>query len=230
MAAQLQIVNLALIRLGQKTIASMTEASVAARTASQLWDMDRQETLRGYPWNFSMRFVRHLAKSPFFSDPTEVPTPAKPRVPDYQFAYQIPTDCLSARKVYDPSMKFLQLDLLDSMFFDTYPAAIVQGLLNESDTSRFVVREEHTLFTDVACAGLFYTYDVTDTAKFDNRFVSTLAYRLAMDLAAAITGSASKVQALTTLYMQSLAAARVADAQEGKTRAQAGQSFLRSRV
>lgn len=230
MAAQLDIVNLALVRLGQKTIAAMTENSVAARTATRIWDIDRQEALRGYPWNFATRFLRNLVLSPKFTPAGTTPTPGVPCVPDYQFTYQIPTDCLRVIKVYDPAQKFLDLDLVDQDFFDTWPAAIVQGLFNENDTPRFVVREGGTLFTDVCHAGVFYTYDVTDTARFDSRFTSALSYRLAMDLAASITGSAQKVAAMTQLFQMSLTAARVADAQEGKTRAQAGQSFLRSRV
>lgn len=230
MAAQLDIVNLALIRFGQKTIASMTEASPAARAANILWDPVRRAALRGYPWNFATRFLRNLALSPAYAQCGQTPTPTLPCVPDYQFAYVLPTDCIKAIKVHNPASKWLALDLWDDAFFDTYPAAIMQGLFNENETDRFVVREKFTLYTDVPCAGVFYTFDCADTAAFDDRFVEALSYRLAMDLAGTITQSAQKVQAMTQLYQASLASARVMDAQEAKTRVVAGQSFLRSRV
>ncbi len=245
MAAELDIVNLALVRLGQKTIASLSEGSVAARTASAIWDMTRQDVLRAFPWNFATRYLHKLALSGNYNNPpmpecsnqlpqTDIPvTPPNPNLPwppDYTYAYQVPTDCLKAIKVRDPMEKFLGLDLWDDAWFDTYPAAILQGLFNENETSRFVVRENQTLFTDVPNAGLFYTYDVTTTSKFDPRFTSALAYRLAMDMAGSLTQSAQKVQSMMQLYQASLMAARTADAQEGKTRAVAGQSFLRSRV
>lgn len=230
MAAQLDIVNLALIRFGQKTIASMTEASAAARAANTLWDFVRRAALRGYPWNFATRFLKSLVLSPKYAQLNQAPTASVPCVPDYQFAYTLPSDCIKAIKVYNPAVKFLDLDLLDDTFFDVFPAAILQGLWSEGDTPRFVVREDFTLFTDVPCAGVFYTFDCKDTAKFDDRFVEALSYRLAMDLAATITQSAQKVQMMTQLYQASLASARVMDAQEAKTRVVAGQSFMRSRM
>jgi hypothetical protein len=51
MATQLQIVNLALTRLGVPRIASMSEQSPAALSASAVWELVRDEVLAKHPWN-----------------------------------------------------------------------------------------------------------------------------------------------------------------------------------
>lgn len=51
MATQLQIANLALTRLGDARIASISEQSKAARAISAVWDHVRDEVLAKHPWN-----------------------------------------------------------------------------------------------------------------------------------------------------------------------------------
>lgn len=51
MASQLQIVNLALTRLGVPRITAMSDSVKAARSATAVWEMIRDEVLAKHPWN-----------------------------------------------------------------------------------------------------------------------------------------------------------------------------------
>ena len=77
----LEIVNLALSRLGESPIASLEEQSPAAVAAKQQYDPARRAALRSYNWIFSLRrkVLTRLA----------VPVDGI-----YKYTYQLPADCL----------------------------------------------------------------------------------------------------------------------------------------
>lgn len=54
MAAQVEICNRALLKLGADTITSLSEANVKARVMSALWDTCRKAELRKRNWNFAL--------------------------------------------------------------------------------------------------------------------------------------------------------------------------------
>lgn len=79
--SQVGIVNLALIRAKSTTISAMTDNSVAARTASAVWDYVRDEVLSsGVPWNFAKETAT-LAQDTTTPD-------------DYDYRYAKPVPCL----------------------------------------------------------------------------------------------------------------------------------------
>lgn len=85
----LDIVNLALSRLGESPIASMDEASPAAVTARAQYDPARRAALRSYNWTFSLRrkkLNRLLA----------------PVEGHYQYTFQLPADCLRPLRLVSP--------------------------------------------------------------------------------------------------------------------------------
>lgn len=55
MAGIVEIINIALSRLGESPIQSLDEGSVPANAAKLHYDTERRATLRSYPWNFALK-------------------------------------------------------------------------------------------------------------------------------------------------------------------------------
>lgn len=89
MASKVDICNRALIRLGAKTITSLTEDSKEARLCNIIYDQIRKDILRGHPWNFAIKRVTLTANANEF--------------PEFDFAYflALPSDCLRLWTVSD---------------------------------------------------------------------------------------------------------------------------------
>lgn len=211
MASQLDVCNLALLRLGQGKIVSLSEGSVEANYLTQFWDADRRAALRDYAWNFA-------ASKPTLL--TAYDNTAFDLARDFVYVYALPSDCIRA------------LELFAGATMQSFPPTDV----NFTDASQtltelmfFKVRSGRTLVTNLADAYLQYTKDITDVSKFDDQFVEALSYRLAVDLALPITGNAGFANAMTQLYRGSLLSARKSDATERRDRIRVGRSFLQSR-
>lgn len=89
MSADVDIVNAALVKLGEQTIASLSEDVKPARLASFIYADVRDAVLRAHPWNFALKRAL-LAAS------TAAPTWG------YVYAYNLPADpdyCLRALTV-----------------------------------------------------------------------------------------------------------------------------------
>ena len=82
MPTKVEIVNIALARLGESPIQSLDEGTVPANMAKVFYDPARRATLRDFNWNFSLVTARlaKLAESPV----------------DFRFAFALPADCLRA--------------------------------------------------------------------------------------------------------------------------------------
>jgi hypothetical protein len=81
MADDVSICNLALQRLGAKSISSLTEDSTAARACNRVYEHARDSELRAHPWSFARRRVQVAADA---------------TAPTFGFAkrYQLPSDYL----------------------------------------------------------------------------------------------------------------------------------------
>jgi len=87
MATDLSICNSALIKIGVERINSFSDTSKAARICQEQFTKIRDELLESHYWNFAMRRVT-LAKLP------------DPPLFEYDFAFQLPADCLRVRKSF----------------------------------------------------------------------------------------------------------------------------------
>lgn len=111
----------------------------------------------------------------------------------YSLAYAYPSDCLRARKVVLPGGDDTAQDF-----------AVVRA-----PTGGKIV------ITNAVDAVLVYTMISTDPTWFDAQFVEALALKLASKLARPLLKSPQAEQAFATLYLNSLNAAKAADAKEG---------------
>lgn len=112
----------------------------------------------------------------------------------FLYAYAMPADCIKAQKVLDEGGNELDFEVA----------------LGTDRASRIVLTYAPRAFME-------YTADVSITDIFDPSFAYALARRLAADIAVPILkNNPQKVQELETLYVNSVRAAQLADAQEGK--------------
>ena len=88
MATDITICNSALLKIGVERINSFSEDSKAARLCKEQYGKIRDELLEHHYWNFAMKRVTLalLPGNPLF---------------DYDFAHQLPIDCVRVRKTID---------------------------------------------------------------------------------------------------------------------------------
>lgn len=93
MTSQVDICNSALIRLGSNPIVSLVDNNDRARTVSAMYDLARRALLRSHPWNFAQIQIQlpQLVNAPTF---------------EYQYAYQIPFDCLRVLSLYQSFSRY----------------------------------------------------------------------------------------------------------------------------
>lgn len=92
MTGKVEIVNIALARLGESPIQSFEEGSVPANSARLVYDSARRSTLRDYNWNFAVA-TAELARY------------ADTQASDFPFAFALPSDCLRVIRL-PPSSPF----------------------------------------------------------------------------------------------------------------------------
>ena len=89
MASDIDICNLALLRLGTRsTIASLTEGSVEANACNIAYPLIRDALLASHRWGFATRRTQLAVLG------------APP--PPWAFCYAFPTDCLAPHELYRP--------------------------------------------------------------------------------------------------------------------------------
>lgn len=198
MPSKVEICNLALARVGHRTIANFDEVSAEGNYCRQFYDIDRREVLRVHPWNFSVK-VAAMAQS------TEDP------VYGYLYRYQLPSDCIRP------------LELTNLATVSTASTAVnSSGEVYQLTTSiaqvpqvayKIVGRE---LMTNMEDAKLAYVSDETNTIIFSETFVNALAFRLAADFAAVIVKNAAMQKNMVQMYQMALLDAKGVDASENK--------------
>lgn len=96
-ASQVQIVNLALLKFGNLSITSISEATPQARAAAVLWAICRDELLYSYPWKFAM--TRDTLDTPSGTDPEFTD--------EFTYKYALPADCLRVWELFDTTSNYV---------------------------------------------------------------------------------------------------------------------------
>ena len=172
--SEVAICNMALAAIGRGAqITSLDEASQAARACRLRYPYARDACLRAYDWNFAAK-RRELAKNAV--------APAF----EYANAFDLPSDCLIVRSVFD------------------------------GESEKWVVEGRQILTNMGDPIFIKYTSVVSDATRFDPLFVDALSARVAADIAVQLSESVSRAQGLWQLYQAKLVEARRRDAQEGQ--------------
>lgn len=157
-AANVQVVNRGLLRIGCQTIANLaTDQSRPAVAANLILEDEIRATLRDYPWKFAKRYLSTL---------TVVSGSATVRAnTDWQYAYRLPSDYVMVRR--------LALEGTGRGFEDS-PAQWEVGTDATGDV----------LFSDEVTPNLEYTARIPCVVqKADDLFRDALAWRIAAALA-----------------------------------------------
>ncbi len=91
-AANVQVVNMALVKIGSRTIANLTtEQTREAVAANLVFEDTLRQVLRDFPWAFATRYV----------DPATLVDGAEgdPTTPDWTFSHRLPTDFVFLRRL-----------------------------------------------------------------------------------------------------------------------------------
>lgn len=88
MASKVDIINLALVALGEPSINSPSQPNKWANVANLVYEMARDKVLSDHPWNFAMARAElpELAAAPIF---------------EFAHSFQLPSDCLVTRYTED---------------------------------------------------------------------------------------------------------------------------------
>lgn len=95
--SEVHICNLALIKIGQPRINSLSDNTKSALLLNEIFETIRDEVLADHPWNFAIKRAE-------FSQ--LVTTPAY----EYAYEYQIPSDCLRVWRPEDENIEFREED------------------------------------------------------------------------------------------------------------------------
>ncbi len=188
MATQVDICNLALVKLGQPRILALTDTSKQAQTLFALWDTLRDAEFRKRRWSFTIKRVNLSA---------DVDAP----VHGYALAYSLPSDCL---RVLTISNYDIGPDMSDYSGRSYGPYAI-EGRKIVTDAS--VLEPSGTL-------PLRYIERIEDTEVWDACFCEAFAAKLAVDSCESITGSTNKRQDAKADYALAIAEAKRANSIE----------------
>jgi hypothetical protein len=194
MASAVDIVNLALARLGDSaTVTSIDppEGSAQAEQAKRFYPIARDNLLELHPWNFATKRVSLVATNDTTTDA-------------WAYTYAIPSNYIRALSVYPE---------------ETTSEADTQPFIIETNSAGQLI-----IFTNVENASLKYISLVTDTTKFSPLFVNTLSFMLASFLAGPLIKGDAGMKISDTMYNKALqmmnmaagkdAAARSYDAQK----------------
>lgn len=181
----ISICNLALSHVGGFSIAAVDERSTEGRLCGQHYDFCRDEVLRSFNWAFATKI-------------TPLALVSGVSVPNWEYTYALPADCLNARRIVFEGSGALP---------DTLQRFTI--ISSSSGTSKY-------LCTNLEGAWLEYTARITDPAMYDSQFVTAFAYRLGADMATALSGVEGKRRELMNFFSMAIAEAKASSANEQK--------------
>lgn len=161
MSSVIEICNLALSNIGNsRSINNLNEQSKEAGACDLHYESCRDSVLADFDWNFATKRVA-------LADTGNPP-------PDWQYAYQYPTDCLRITEIMVPGQR--------------YPTAAMRV---QYEVGADYAGTGKLIYTDQPSAWLKYVSRVDDVNMFDAIFVEALAWRLAAAINMQLTGDAS---------------------------------------
>lgn len=196
-----QIANMTLVRIGiSKLITNVdSDSTTEARLIRTVFDDERDDVLRDFPWPFA----RKLVDLGLVGGTQSVAVSNK-----WQYSYRYPADCLYAR----------QLITVMGRNNPTPPPFEV----GSDDQGQLI-------FTDEADAELEYTRRVTEPDQFDAIFRSALSWKIGMSIASPLSRVKEVIQLAFSGFRFDLARAQSRALNESQQDDAAESEFIRSR-
>ena len=201
--AAVDICNLALTRIGTLPIISLSDGTANSNKCASIYDPARRATLRDFRWNFAKTTINAAAANSEIS------------FLNWNYAYTYPQNCLQVLSIYNQGTNPEDAFLANPIF---------SGNLQPNDNMSSIFEIQHSPIigdsSKVICANcespayIEFIYDVIDTTLFDDYFISALGWRMAYELAPAITANVQKTQSYYKMYLQELDRAQINQGRE----------------
>lgn len=205
MASEIEIVNMAISRIGANRIQSLNDQTKEAREAKLHYPFARDRALEAHDWNFARKRFQLALLDESYSG--------------WNYAYQMPIDCACPRKIIDPTTAVRS----DNPNMPTIPPIKFESGVS-SDLSHKVI------LTDQENAELLGTAKVTDPNLFSSAYVNALAWLLASDLAIPVKGKEALADRCYKMFMQAVATAEAQNANANEEKRDQSCSFLEARA
>lgn len=199
-----QICNMALARVGVSMfINSLAENSNEAFVCNRFYDSCLDRCLSDLPWNFATRYA----------ELQDIDTPPA----GWLYRYNYPYDCLSARKIILNQSNQNALLYISDPYLQS-DVSLNQNLQN--DRIPFQIIEDETagglaIVCNVETPILIYTARITTATLWSPKFVNTLAWLLAAEIAPALSSNPKYAEAAGKAYEAAILNAGSANLNEG---------------
>lgn len=173
------VINSALIKIGEKPIMSIDDPYPRAEAARYLFPIVSRKLIGAYDWSCARKTGK-------LNQLTNVPSYI-----NFEYAYQLPKDpeCLAVRGISLDGYKFVYTDA----FYNNY---------NNPKESTYEI-EGDKLYSDLSTVVIKYTGYI-DVAQMDMKLIEVLEWALASELAYNITSSVTNVASLRDEYRRAL--------------------------
>lgn len=212
--SETSICNMALVSAGTRTqIASLDEASVAARTCKLFYDNTRDELLAEAQWTFANKFVTLALLTSLPGAPGNTDTGGSQvwlstyPAPGWLYQYSYPEDCIALRWVIPQGQWGLFLAQAQTNGpWSSLEKIAVPFAISHADVT--------VINTNAQQAIAAYTARVTNPALFPQNFSTALAGRLAARLVIPLAGDKVLAQGAYNAASDIVARVRAQNANE----------------
>jgi hypothetical protein len=204
MADKIDIINLALRRIGELPIESIDEGSAAADVMKDIYDMIVDSELRSWPYTWAVKT-------------DELAQVASEEAPDFGYIFQLPADYLKMVTIIDPST--------GSTLWDwDWPS------YNRISRTQYEweVRQDK-LYVNFSEVTIKYIFDQSDESKWDPSFVDAIAWRLAMEASISITDSDRITERAREQYFAIIRMARGSNGAESRRKFDLSREYRKAR-
>ena len=164
MASEVQIFNLALSKLGEDIIISLSEDSKPGRACNLIYADTRDNLLRSHSWNFATNraSLALLTTTPAY---------------EFDYEYQLPSDCLKVLKM-DPEGNDITFKIEGRKLLTNEKPVNILYITQITDTNKF-----DSLFIEVLSAKLASELAVTLTESINLADFLNQKYEISLSLA-----------------------------------------------
>lgn len=186
-SSDLDIVNMALLKLGQEQIASFSDSTSSGRSASALYFQNRDMLLRKIPWSFAKVWVElnQLTAAPLALDLISPGNRGVGRV-IFTSAFQLPRDCIRVHRFSPKDANWRVIGRV--IYSDQGPLTNTPGPLLGMQPPPSGGPIPTGFATPPINPGIEYISRVTDPGLYDTLFVEALVNKMAMDMAFGLNG------------------------------------------
>lgn len=203
MASKVDIINMALTRLGEQPIGAIDEGSEPANIAGRIYDIVLESELRKWPWTWA-------------TTTQELTSIASETPPDFATAFALPADYIKMVEITDPTM--------GTTYWRWNPHREVDVRFG----NEWEIREKK-LYINTDYVTIKYVKLQTDTTKWDSSFVDAFAWKLAMEMAMSLSEQPAMVDIARSQYYIEMNIARGNSGAETRRSSSVSTDWIRRR-